>query len=177
MDKLEKQIIENREALDRYNPDPGIWKQIQKDQSRERSLKYKKLSGWAALILVLITSSMIFLSQQNAGILSPDNSNNANDRLIETEIYYTSKVNSLIEEASPILTGYPLINRDLMDEIDNLDKLYLDIKRDLKDNVSNDEVIEALIRNYKAKIQILQEMMEILDVGSTDNEKKANYEI
>lgn len=177
MDKLEKQIIQNREALDRYNPDPEIWKHIQKDQSRERSQKYRKLSGWAALILVLITSSMIFLSQQNAGMLSPGNSNNANDQLIETEIYYTSKVNSLIEEARPILAGYPLINKDLMDEIDNLDKLYLDIKKDLKDNLSNDEVIEALISNYKAKIQILQEMLEILDKSSTDNEKKVNYEI
>jgi len=37
-----------------------------------------------------------------------------------------------------------------------------DIRKDLKDNAANAEVVEALIRNYRTRVMILEEMLEIL---------------
>jgi len=177
MDKLEKQIIENRADLDRYLPDPGIWQRIQKNQAMSGAAKIRRFSGWAAIFILVITSTIVFFSDTNKGVLSPGRPDKVNDELAETEIYYSSKINSLIEEVRPILTEYPGLNRDLMMEINNLDSLYLDIKKDLKDNISNNEVIEALILNYRTKIQILEDMLEIMSEGNMNNDNKVSYEI
>lgn len=171
MDKLEKQIIENRSDLDRLIPGPEIWQHIQYGQNKIRSQKIRRISGWAALIIVIVTSSILFFQ---AGHTSSDN---LPDDLSETESYYSAKFNNLIDQATPILINYPGLSEDLMMELDNLDRLYVDIKKDLKDNVCNREVIDALILNYKAKIQILEEMLTILNEENTNDENKASYEI
>jgi 3-hydroxyacyl-CoA dehydrogenase len=40
-----------------------------------------------------------------------------------------------------------------------LDSLYSALKADLKDNVANQEVIEAIIENYRLRIAILEELL------------------
>lgn len=171
MDKLEKQITDYRADLDRLTPDPEIWQRIQNDQNNIRSQRIRSLSGWAALFIVIVTSGLIF---SGAGNIIQGKSS---DELTETESYYSGKFNTLINEAKPLLTNYPGLSEDLMMELNNLDRLYLDIKKDLRDNVSNEEVIDALILNYKAKIRILEEMLLILGEQDTNAENKKSYEI
>ena len=38
-----------------------------------------------------------------------------------------------------------------------LDSVYISLKSDLKDNIANHEVIEAMIQNYRLRISILEE--------------------
>jgi 3-hydroxyacyl-CoA dehydrogenase len=40
-----------------------------------------------------------------------------------------------------------------------LDSMYYDLKSDLKDNMANQEVIEAIIENYRLKITILEDIL------------------
>lgn len=177
MDKLEKQILENRSGLDLYNPDPGVWKRILGNLRRDKNLLVMRVSKWAAVFIILITS-LLFISPGGRSILlSSGRSDNMPVELRETEIYYSNRIDNLIKEAEPILTEYPGLNQDLMSEIGSLDILYLEIKKDLKDNVSNDEVIEALILNYKARIKILEEMLDIISQDDMSNENKDRNEI
>ena len=64
-----------------------------------------------------------------------------------------------------------------MEEMKNLDMIYMELKTDLKDNVSNKEVIEALIVNYRVRIQILEEMLMILKEEEGNNKKINRNEI
>jgi hypothetical protein len=86
----------------------------------------------------------------------------ANPDLKETEIYYNNLVHNLYSEATPLLTGYPDLEKELLSDMSQLDSICTDIKKDLKDNVANQEVIEALINNYRIKIHILEDMLSIL---------------
>lgn len=170
MDKLEKYITENRSELDRHTPDPDIWNRIDHGKSG-RSVSIRTIANWAAIIAVLVTSTLLIYSniKGNPAGVTPE--------LLESELYYSQKVDKLLNEARPYLSSYPAINEDIMFEISNLDSLYLEIRKDLKDNISNDEVIEALIMNYRIKIQILEEMLGILKEGDTKNEKIISHEI
>jgi hypothetical protein len=40
-----------------------------------------------------------------------------------------------------------------------MDKVFEELKEDLRDNAANEEVIEAMIQNYRLKLDILEEML------------------
>lgn len=171
MDKLEKHILDNREGLDRHIPDPKIWTHIQ-ESNPAKIFKISPVMRYVAAALILIGSALIYLNLSNSSanaLSTPE--------LLESELYYAGKVESLIDKAQPIFTSNPGLKDEMMLEISSLDSIYADLKKDLKDNVSNDEVIEALILNYRVKIGILEEMLEILGDDKHNDEKKISHEL
>ena len=49
---------------------------------------------------------------------------------------------------------------------------------DLKDNIANNEVVEAMIQNYILKIDILEDLLKYMDETSKNNEdENAAFEI
>lgn len=171
MDKLEKYIRKNRDELDMYSPDHKIWENIHL-ASKHKQRAYRRLISMAAVIAILLSSSigLLWYSGNKAAKSSPP-------ELLESELFYSKRVESLLNEAEPYLTSNPDLGTDLMEEMKNLDKIYMELKTDLKDNVSNKEVIEALIVNYRVRIQILEEMLMILKEEEGNNEKINRNEI
>jgi hypothetical protein len=47
----------------------------------------------------------------------------------------------------------------------------------LKDNISNQNVVEALIQNYRIKIHILEDMLTVLKENDTIPEKMKSHEL
>ena len=182
MDRLEEYIRKNREELDKYDPSPEIWKEIRKTMHKGG----RQLIMWvsaAAMIVVIFGTAVLFyvtgergnyvLSKRDAGLLIMK----TNPGLIESEIYYNNLINDLYKEATPLLTGYPDIEKELLNDMSQLDSICADIKRDLRDNVDNQEVIEALINNYRIKTQILEDMLEILRQNENNSEKPSDNAI
>jgi len=98
-------------------------------------------------------------------------------QLKETEIYYNNLVNSLYSEATPMLTANPEIKKEFFSDISHLDSICSEIKKDLKDNVANQEVVEALIQNYRIKIRLLEEMLTMLKENKNNPDKKKSHEL
>jgi hypothetical protein len=86
-------------------------------------------------------------------------------------------INTLYDEAKPLLTVRPEVEKELDSDMARIDSICTDIRNDLKDNVDNQEVIEALIRNYRIKIKILEDMLLILKKSEDENSKKESHEI
>jgi hypothetical protein len=182
MDNLEEFIRNNRENLDKYDPSDRIWKRIKTGLRKENT----SLVMWlliAAMIVIIIGTAVTFYKLGNTGIPNfKEKGFNAdllnNQPLIkETEMYYKSRVNSLYHEATPLLTGHPEIERELKTDMSQLDSICTDIKKDLKDNVANYEVIEALIQNYRIRIQLLEEMLSLLKESDDNSEKNKSHEL
>jgi hypothetical protein len=182
MDKLEEHIKKNREDLDRYSPSKAVWRNIDNQINKNRFPLRKVLSIAAMFVVVLATSVLLIKS----GLLNKNGSGNQNGisgnipenaQVRETEIYYNSLVNSLYREATPLLTANPEIRKELTTDISHIDSICMDIKRDLKDNVANQEVIEALIQNYRIKIRLLEDMLTILKENEKNPEKKKSHEL
>ncbi len=182
MDKLEEHIRKNREDLDRYSPSSEIWKRTKKKLNKDKIA----LSRWlsiAAMIIIILGSAVVLLVERNRSLDTRNIKNNAagltldNHQLKETEIYYNNLVNSLYSEAAPLLTGNPDIKKELNSGISKIDSICMDIKKDLKDNVANQEVVEALIRNYRIKIRLLEDMLIILKENENNPEKNKTHEL
>jgi hypothetical protein len=181
MDKLEDHIRKNREELDVYTPSSVVWIKIRK-RLRKGQTPFFKWASIAAMIIVILGTSLVIIKR---AYLNPvkkltDNNINAakgNSQLKESEIYYNNLMNSLYTEATPLLTANPEIQKELSYDISHIDSLCLEIKKDLKDNIANKEVIEALIQNYRIKIRLLEDILTILKEYDSNPEKKKSYEL
>jgi hypothetical protein len=182
MDKLEEHIRKNREDLDRYNPPASIWRNIRKDVKRGKSPLRQWLS-LAAMVVIIIGLVTLFLKPGYNLEKTGKDQKSENDisqiapQLKETEVYYNNLVNSLYKEAAPMLTNNPEIKNELNSDLSHLDSMCVDIKKDLKDNISNKDVVEALINNYRIKIHILEDMLRVLRENETTPEKKKSHEL
>lgn len=167
MDRLENFIRKHRDDLDILVPSQRVWKNIDKRSAKKRIYYY--ISAAAILILIMGSALIIFRNSENRLHL-----NETDQQLKETELYYNNLINSLYDEAEPMLTGYPELNNELTSDFVRIDSLCIEIKKDLKDNVANQEVITALIQNYRIKIRILEEMLMLLKENENipENDKK-----
>jgi hypothetical protein len=179
MEKMEDFIRKNREVLDNHDPSPEVWKGIKRDLQTRRPGIMKRLAA-AAVILIVVTAALYhyinenkdgFTNQREASLMK------RNPQLKETELYYNNLVNILYNEASPLLAAYPDIRKEYLNDMSQIDSICTDIKKDLNDNVSNQEVIEALIKNYRIKIQILEEMLGQLKQNDSIPLNKESHEL
>ncbi len=182
MDKLEEYIRKNREDLDRHKPAPVIWKRVTRELGEKRVSPGRWISV-AAMITIIIGISVILLKPGNNRLFS-DNAEKyetdlaiSNPNLKETEVYYTNMVNNLYREASPLLTANPELEKELNTDITQIDSICFEIRKDLKDNIANQEVIEALIQNYRKKIELLEEMLNLLNDANNESEKNRSHEL
>src|SRR5512133_1444315 len=181
MDKLEEHIRRNREELDKYTPPTGIWRRIRKELKKEKSSAKQWLSIAAMIVVILGTALVLFKPEFRWSDSKKQNNNEQltqlTPQLKETEIYYNNLVNSLYTEATPLLTNNPEIKKELNSDLSQLDSICSDLKKDLSDNISNQDVVEALVQNYRIKIRILEDMLKVLKENENNPEKKKNHEL
>ena len=153
-----------------------------------KQIRTNRITGYrwvsiAAMVAVILGTAVLFL---RPGFKSSRNViGNRNEQAIvkgssllkETEIYYNNLANSLYQEATPMLTRNPEIEKELVTDISQIDSICSEIKKDLKDNVANQDVIEALIQNYRIKIKLLEDMLTILKENEENPEKNNSHEL
>jgi len=174
MDKLEKHILNNREGIDIHDPDPGLWERIGEKLPRERRPGQSYLWRAAAAVFVAaLCTAAILTAIRAAGRL--------NDPQVaevrETRQYYDNRIQSLYREAEPLLTANPDIGMELTAGMGELDSLSAEIISDLSDNIASSEVVEALIRNYRLRIELLEDMLLLMKENQTEPDKRPADEI
>ena len=180
MDRLEEYIRKNRDDMDKYDPPEIIWKEIRKGTRNGRPNLFKWISVAAVIAVMLTTAGLFYVGEIHRQSYLSGKGNDAllmknNPQLRETEIYYNNLVNDLYNEATPLLSGFPDVEKELVSDMSQLDSICNDIKKDLHDNIANQEVIEALINNYRIKIHILQDMVNVLKQNEKNPEKNNSH--
>jgi hypothetical protein len=176
MDNLEKHIREKRLEFDRYEPSPEIWNRVSKRILLRRKPVIKWLSAAAIVAVVIGTAFVLFTVNQKKGA-AYNSAKTTEPGLNETEMYYNTMANTLYRQAVPLMTMQPDIEKELRSGMAHIDSICMDIKKDLKDNVDNQEVIEALIQNYRIKINLLEEMLNLLKKNENSTEKIKSHEM
>ncbi len=131
---------------------------------------------WRAAVAVIVAGAAIAII---AGMLL--SSRSLNDPQVaavrETYRYYDEKIRTLYEEAEPLLTANPEISTELTLGLNELDSLSAQIIRDLDDNIASSEVIEALIGNYRLRIELLEDMLGLMKETGIETEKNTGNEL
>lgn len=183
-DRFEKFIRENHESFDFREPDSRIWKKIAADIRAKRKFDYRLIMKRAAIVVMIFAASYVvneMIHRLNdkgfsAQKTTKNNKENAIPGFSETEAYYTSLVNQKLDELKPIIANCPSLEEELNVDMSELDSVYVELKSDLKDNMANQEVIEAIIENYRLKITILEDILtEITPLGDECISKTEGY--
>jgi hypothetical protein len=181
-DRLEQFIAENRDQFDLYDPGERVWNGIEKKvQKKHNNLNWKSIIWKAAAILVIFAASFLLQeylhrNEMLSGRKDKKIKNVEIPELQEAEIYYTNLVDEKIEEIKPLLKNQPELSNDIKNDLAELDSTYAELQKDLIDNIANDEVVEAMIQNYRLKLQILEDLLGYLQQETSKNEQDENNE-
>jgi hypothetical protein len=173
-DRLEDFVRQHREQFDLREPDPSVWLKIQPADtpvSRERrSLRWLRVAAAVAVIFAGSTAGIYFL--RGGQVEKEMHGSELYQEIRETELYYNQMVSQRYDELRPYLASDPAAEEMLSLDMTELDEVYGQLKEDLKDNASNPEVIEAMILNYRVKLEILEDLLRQLKEKENQDDEK-----
>jgi len=179
-DRLEEFVKQHREQFDLHEPDPSIWLKIntanQAVAPERRPMRWLRIAAAVAMIFAGSTAGIYFLTGEKAD--ANRHSSELYLEILETEQYYSQIVSDRYDELKPFLASNPVANEMLSTDMEELDEVYKELKEDLKDNASNPEVIEAMILNYRVKLEILEDLLiQLKEKENQDYEKDESYSL
>ena len=170
-DQLEKFIRENREAFDDANPNDRVWNSI--DQKLSKKATMWPIMWKVAAVLFMVSTIYLMIDR---------NESSASDELIlseefnQAEDYYVTLISQRKQAIKEQLT--PEQEEQFLMEIDQLDSMYLELKKTYQTNASNDRVMDAMISNLQLRLDILNKQLEILqNIKNQNNENDISIEI
>ena len=171
--RLEDFIHENRDQLDQASPSEGHFDRFEQLLSHEEVPKKRSfvpLMRIAAILVVLvIAGSYVFLSNPGqeegttelpvttAGISLKDIS----PEMAEVESFFSAQINNLAKDA-PEATHH----------LTQLETAYEQLKIELASNYGDERIIRAMIRNYRLRLQVLEQHLELKQFQQTIKNKK-----
>lgn len=164
-DRFEKFIKDNRDDFDVLSPSPEVWDKLNKQLQVESSKKPKKTRYWlniAAMIALIIAGSGVVVTNlvlpknklQIAQEMDPELR-----ELIEAEAYYAHQVNGKMKEIRRCYQLIPELQMEVENDLLELESMYNLLKTDLKENISNKEVIEAMIENNRFRMKLVDDVL------------------
>lgn len=152
-DNLKKYVEEDQDAFNVYAFDvEESWQAIAPQLEVKRGWSRWRIMGVAASITLLLAFTGVFLSNQQV----------SNGELAEVEQYYKQEIGQKVSLVKTKLGDSPLL-----EDLEQMDAAFAELKADLKDNVDNQEVIEALMDNYRLKLEILERILIELEHEQT----------
>ena len=158
-DRLRKHMKEKPGSADIYRTDyDEMWSGI--EDRLDTFVPQKRGRIWlriAASVIMLVTSGILVFNYMNK--ISSGEREQVSE-FIETEGYYSS----LIQQKYELIRNTDQeIDPVILQDLDGLDKALLELKDDLKDDADNQEVVEAMVRNYRVKLMILEKILDELE--------------
>ncbi len=184
-DNLEQFVDRNRDAFNQFEPSPDVWGAIEKSLDKapaQKAGRWRRYLYRAAVVLAIFATSVFtveFLHQQGIQLVKTEKIDGSGiPELREAENYYNARLQEKLDEAKPILMDNPELGSELNRDLNELDSIYNELKDDLKDKVATTEVVEALIQNYRLRIDILEDLLHQFDEDQNkeDNAGTERYE-
>jgi hypothetical protein len=175
--KLENYLAGHRKDLDVESPDDSaIWIGIQERLNKGRKTSMPSVKEQRLIMFRNIAAAAIILF--SLGYIANDIINGRNnDRVItlssinselgQREREYKTLVNFKTEEVRAFTGSHDIIVSELFAEIKNLDQIYDEAMKDLKELGPNEKVINTIFNTYEQRIRLLE--LIILETNKTDN--------
>jgi arsenate reductase-like glutaredoxin family protein len=161
-DQLESFVQENRQEFDQFEPSEQSWEMISKrlEAKKDRSVKTLNWLRIAVAIAVIAVIPAIIYQLRLHESTQVAKIDPEVQELLEAEKYYSQEVSGKLAEIQKCYKIYPELKGEVEDDLNELENMYKSLKSDLKDNVSNKEVIEAMIENNRYRLKLVDEVLE-----------------
>ena len=160
MDKLESFINQNREAFDDRIPRPELWERVQSEiKPSARRFRIGR-SFWAiaaGILIVIMASGAIGYHFGGKNLSDPD------PQIAELEVareYYQGQVKTRLAKLARLDH-----NSMVVQDIQEMDVFIDELRRELDEAPPQEipELVNAIIDNYQAKIDILETVLSKLE--------------
>lgn len=161
-DNLKEWVSQQRDEFEVYPFDEEIgWSEIS-DQIRtvpRRSSKVVMLVAASVSIALVSLASVFFLvTERDQPLVSSE--------WMEAEGFYQKQINSKMH-----LVKSKLDDQILLEDLKQMDQVFKELKKDLRDDADNEEVVAAMIDNYRLKLKILERILDELEEESDEENK------
>lgn len=180
-DKLEEFIHNNYEAFNDLEPNPELWQGINTRNAKIKQLNWIGIAWKVAAAIVIFIASYFFfefMNRENDAGLYAETLETTEELqvLVDAQAYYTAQIKPVEKQVFQLAGNHPELLYDISLEIKELDSLFVQLRNDLNENMSNEEIIEAMIQNYRTKLMILEETLFQLQKANT-TEDETTYEL
>lgn len=176
MDKLEKFILEHRNDFDDEIPRLHVWAGIERklNSGQRFRLRWIQRLSIAASVVVLLFSGVAL------GTWMTDAKNNTaslatvSPEYAEMQRYFEDEINSKLTR----LANYDQ-NSSVFQDIHDLDAMFRDLQRELQLTPPGNrgQVVQAMISNYKARIEILEQVLQKLQMLQPESINNQSNEV
>ena len=176
MVELEKHIKNQRLLLDSDTPRQGHEKRFLQKLERlpVRRFQIRHVLQVAASVAVILASAFVIISQNKSGGKVAQGQIPA--AIMEADMYYTSQVNARYDQIEDFSFDNTEEKTVLLDELKELDTHQQQLMSDLKANPDDDRVINALIRHYQIKLEVMDQIINQLNQYRTETSKNQENE-
>ncbi len=176
-DELEEFVRHNREAFDSLEPDPELWQRIVPQQEappQANGTRWYRAIGFraAAAIAFLFAAGVFWMQLRPAEQVAEAQAETTVEHaeadeqlaglipeLIEAEAFYAHQVEEKLGELKAV---NPDMETEIRYDLKELDSAYIELKEDLREDLANREIVEAMIQNYRLKLRVLESILEQL---------------
>jgi hypothetical protein len=176
MIELEKHIRDQRKLLDGDSPKEGHEQRfLQKLDSRPvRKLSFRHYLQIAASIAIILASGVVLIKKGGSGDKVAEHKVPA--AVMEADQYYARQVSDKYDQIQQFDFSSPEEKALLLDELKELDSYHQQLMSDLEANPGDGRVINAMIRHYKIKLEVMDQIIHQLNQLKTETEDQNEKE-
>ncbi|WP_405207012.1 hypothetical protein [Aquimarina sp. LLG6339-5] len=181
MDDFEKHIRENKLQFDEHKADKAkLWERIELElDTTSKTKKIKTLKHWnspflkiaASILIVLGVFSLMNLYTSSTNSMTKQNQA-VNQELQDIDTYYKGLVSFQVELVKKNSKLTESDKEDFLSFMGELDKEYLLLKEEMKENLNNEYILEAIVQNYKKRIELIENLLEQIKDSKKSDENE-----
>lgn len=174
MDNFEKHISNNKQMFNEHSPNKAkMWAAISEELEKEKPTviplwKSSKFRVAASIVLILGVLSIIGFNFNNKS------NNMANQELQEIDMHYQGMVSYQVKLVKNNTQLSSVDKEEFLLFINELDEEYEMLKLELGQNLDNQLVLEAIIGNYKKRIELIENLLHQIN-NSKQTTSKDEY--
>ncbi len=174
MDNFEKHIRENVAEFDEHKADRSkMWAKISQDLEVKAPKviplwKSSKLRIAATLLILFGLAG--FMGIQFFGAGSSDETQYASKELLDIDMHYKGLVSYQVQLVQKNKNLTEEDKTEFLSFMDELDAEYEQLRIEMRNNLDNEVVMEAIVSNYKQRIELIENLLKQI------NESKLNDE-
>ena len=176
MDNFEKQIKENKALFDEHKADrEKLWANIESKLDKTETKEPKVIKLWisnVAKIAAILVVALGLFSVVNTLNTSEANqeSNVISQELNDIDAHYNGMVAYQVKLVNNSTQLDDEQKTEFLSFMDELDVEYESLKLELNKNLDNERILEALVFNYKKRIELIENLLKQINSSKkTDN--------
>lgn len=177
-DPLEEFVRANKTAFDELEPSPILWEKIEEKMPKGDQIRWQRLfirvSAVAAIFIAGYFFS-VFIHQTPADTPLAATANNEYTEMLEAKVFYTRQIEQHRTAIFELIENQPEIMEEISQEFEKMEESMQELQLDLDDEVSGEQVMEAMIQHYRLKLELLEDILLQLQASDNETQKEVHH--